>query len=317
MHITLAIPTFNRADSLAETLNSVARLETPSNTSIEVLVVDNSSTDHTFEVAHKAALLSPVLLRYVVEKQPGLCFGRNRALRDARGEHIVFLDDDIQISHFWLFGYLTALEAFAADCVIGPVFPVFPEPLPSYATKFVLSLIGSDYSRKGNKAFLVPRDLAHEVPGCNFGVRKEAALAIGGFNNALDRVGSGLLAGGDTEFGMRLAKTGRRVVYEPECAIRHLIPAEKLDPRYLRRRVDGLGLTSARLRELHGPQRELSDWLNGAKLAVGLWVRWQKKRAFGAASDTLEWELRARRHWRDLTASVAARASAPMTPATQ
>ena len=301
---TIAIPTFNRAGSLAETLGSLRRVEMPNGLSCEVLVVDNNSSDHTKDVVSNAARSFPMPLRSVVETRLGLCFGRNRALHEATGDHVVFLDDDIRIAPGWLTGYLEAVQTLMADCVVGPVFPVFPDILPPHATRYVLSLIGSDYSRKGDARFLLPESLAHEVPGCNFGVRRSVALTLGGFNNALDRIGSDLLAGGDTEFGIRLAKAGHRVVYEPRCSLEHLIDPSKLEQGYLRRRAKGLGLTSARLRSMHGPRLQTREWLNAGRRTIGLCARWQKYRALGTRVDAFEWELRARVQLTDLVASL-------------
>ncbi len=307
MRITVAIPTFNRAESLADTLRSIRRLEVPDTVTCDVLIVDNNSTDHTQGIVTEVSRSFPLVLRTVVETQPGLCFGRNRALQEASGDHVVFLDDDIHVAPRWLHAYADAVQAFGADCVVGPVFPVFSGELPLHATTYVLSLIGSDYSRKGTTRFQLPPPVAHEIPGCNFGVRRDLALELGGFNTSLDRIGSELLAGGDTEFGLRLAKAGRRVVYEPECRIEHLIPHGKLERSYLRRRADGLGLTAARLRATHGPPRRYRDWYVDVKRALGLLVRWQKRKALGRSVDAFEWELRTRRHWADISAALQVR----------
>ena len=302
MLITIAIPTFNRADSLADTLRSVAGLAIPDRAPCEVLIVDNNSTDHTQSVLAEMSPSFPMPLRGVVEPRLGLCFARNRALREA-GDHVVFLDDDVHVATMWLVAYMRAVAEFRSDCVVGPVVPVFPKTLPPYVTRYVLSLIGSDYSRKGHASLVLPSQVAHEIPGCNFGVSRDVALDIGGFHNALDRVGAGLLAGGDTEFGIRLVKAGKRVVYEPGCRIEHLISLEKLERAYLRHRANGLGLTSARLRSMHGPHWQVRDWLRASKRAMGLYARWQLQRLMGRRALAFEWELRTRRHVVDWAAS--------------
>ena len=310
MHITLAIPTYNRADSLRHTLRSLNILQLPAGVRADVLIVDNASSDHTQQAVVEASRESALPIRSVVETQPGLCYGRNRALQEPGGEHVVFLDDDIEIGPAWLAGYHRAVLEWQADCVVGPVVPVYPLPLPAYATPAVLSIIGSDYSRRGDVSFVLPPRVAHEIPGCNFGVRRDVALSLGGLNNSLDRVGSGLLAGGDTEFGMRLRDSKKMVVYEPLCTVNHLIAREKLERGYLRRRAAGLGRTAALLRYLHGRRRSGREWMQGGRRALGLWVRWQQRRALGPADKAFESELRSRWQWADLRYSLAGRAKA-------
>jgi glycosyltransferase involved in cell wall biosynthesis len=302
-HITIAIPTYNRADPLAETLRSVAGLQVPCGISCDVLVVDNSSPDHTQAVVEAAAQYLQFPVRCIVETRQGVCFGRNRALTEARGDYILFLDDDVFVGETWLEGCVRAINRFSADCIVGPVFPVYPQPLPAHANDYVLGLLGSGYSRKGTTSFVLPKRLTHNIPGCNFAVRRQTALAVGGFDTSLDRVGSRLLAGGDTEFGLRLGKRQRVVVYEPDCWIQHIISPGKLDPGYLRRRADGLGMTSAKLRALHGPRWALQDWIKMTKRAAGLWVRWQHRRWSGNTIGAFEWELRTRRHVMNLWGS--------------
>lgn len=307
MSITIAIPTFNRADSLADTLRSLRGLVVPAGCRCQVLVVNNACTDRTPEVVQAASAWLPFPVRQVVEDRPGLCFGRNRALVETMDDHVVYLDDDVHVGREWLVGYARAVQTLGADCVVGPVRPVFPEPLPPYATAYVLSLIGSNYSRKGEQMTLLAPERSSEVPGCNFGVRREVALSVGGFDNSLDRIGSGLLAGGDSEFGIRLSKAGKRIIYVPECGIDHLIGRDKLDQDYLRRRAAGLGRTSASLHAMHGEPISIGEWVRPWKRALGLWVRWQRRR-FGGRVDAFEWELRTRRHVAGLAASFAVRA---------
>ena len=250
--VAICIPTFNRAALLDRTLRSVARMEFPAGLPVEVLVIDNNCTDGTAEVAAAAAALSPVPLRRVSEPRPGLCHARNRALAAAAREHVALLDDDVEVAPGWIVAYMEAVERRGAACVVGPVTAVFEREPPPWMTTVILDSLNSSYSRKGDTMMRVPEALAHQVPGCNFGVRRELAIALGGFDPNLDRMGGGLLSGGDWEFGERLVKAGATVVYHPGCAVRHLITAEKMSKRHLRRRWFGFGRTVAVLARKRG-----------------------------------------------------------------
>jgi glucosyl-dolichyl phosphate glucuronosyltransferase len=294
--VSIVVPTYNRARLLGPTLNSVKRMRMPEGVAIEVLVIDNNCTDETPRVVAEAAQGSENPISRIVETQQGLCFARNRGLQEARYEHVVYLDDDIEIAENWIPGYFQAVERLEADCVVGPVFPKFEHEPPAFLTESVLDSLTSPYSRKGDRMMLLARDVAHEVPGCNFGVRKSVAIKIGGFNNSLDRIGVGLLAGGDTEFGVRLMATSRRVVYQPQCAIRHVITAEKLSRKYLRKRWAGAGATARVLED--GSSNLLFSlrvrYLAGVIRRAGASLVHQVR---GNTSLAFQRELEARRGW--------------------
>src|SRR6266700_2101384 len=90
--LSLAICTYNRAALLQRALRSVAQ-QTIGRSDVELIVIDNGSTDETAKVvaAHQKENGS---LRYFVEPKPGIAHARNRALAEASGEYLAFLDDD-------------------------------------------------------------------------------------------------------------------------------------------------------------------------------------------------------------------------------
>jgi glycosyltransferase involved in cell wall biosynthesis len=293
--ISIVIPTYNRARLLADTLESVKALIVPEGVRIELLVINNRCTDETPQVIDRAALGSPFPVRPIVETQQGLCYARNRGLVEAQYEHVVYLDDDVEVAVDWLAGYLQGVVELDADCIVGRVTPKFEISVPDYLTERILDSINSSYSQKGENILLLPPESAHEVPGCNFGVRKSVALEVGGFDNSLDRAGKGLLAGGDTEFGLRLCGARRRVVYHPRCAIAHIITAEKLSRSYLKERWMGLGATQWIFETRAGHQPGLKRRIRLALRAVRLGLRSCRHRLAGNIPLSFQYELETRR----------------------
>jgi glucosyl-dolichyl phosphate glucuronosyltransferase len=293
--ISIVIPTYNRARLLADTLESVKALIVPVGIRIELLVINNRCTDETPQVIEQAAVSSPFPIRTIVETQQGLCYGRNRGLAEARYEHVVYLDDDVEVAADWLTGYLQGVAELEADCIVGRVSPKFEIAVPDFLSERVLDSINSAYSQKGENMLLLAPESAHEVPGCNFGVRKSVALEIGGFDNSLDRVGNGLLASGDTEFGIRLCAAGKRVVYHPRCAIAHIITAEKLSRSHLQKRWRGLGATQWLLEARAGRQPGLKRRIRLALRAIRLGLRSYRHRLAGNVPLSFQYELETRR----------------------
>lgn len=108
--------TRNRSWDLKQTLESLSSIEKPAGEEVEFIVIDNGSTDDTRQVVELAAI-NP---RYVFEKTPGLANARNRALAEASGDILVFVDDDLRFSKTWLAGLLCSFET-GADAVAGCV----------------------------------------------------------------------------------------------------------------------------------------------------------------------------------------------------
>src|SRR5579863_6363284 len=101
MTITVAVPTHNRARTLALALESLARLRLEPGTEIECLVIDNNSSDDTPGVVEHFARTAPFSTKRVFEPRQGSSYARNRAVREARGELIFFIDDDVIVEPDW------------------------------------------------------------------------------------------------------------------------------------------------------------------------------------------------------------------------
>ena len=93
MQVSVVIPTYNRAEILRQTLDAYAR-QSGDHRILEILVVDDGSTDHTESVVKECAVLG-VPLRYLRQNNSGQAAARNYAVREAKGELILFGDDDI------------------------------------------------------------------------------------------------------------------------------------------------------------------------------------------------------------------------------
>src|SRR4051794_1841821 len=106
MRLTVAICTWNRADLLAKTLGNLCTLDRLPGADWELVLVDNGSTDSTRQVADRFAGRLP--LRYVVEPLRGLSNARNRAIREARSDLVVWTDDDVLVGPGWLRAYAGA-----------------------------------------------------------------------------------------------------------------------------------------------------------------------------------------------------------------
>jgi glycosyltransferase involved in cell wall biosynthesis len=141
MLITVAICTLNHAESLRRTLESLAAMAVPDGLDWEVVVVNNGCTDHTDEVI--AAFAGQLPLRRDMEPERGLSRARNRAVDAARGDYMVWTDDDVVVDPGWLAAYLAAFQRQPAAAVFGgPVFPRYEQPVPQWILENEMQLQG-------------------------------------------------------------------------------------------------------------------------------------------------------------------------------
>lgn len=219
--LTVVVCTRARQDLLHACLQSVLAI-LHDGRSFEVLVVDNDPPDSATEELVKA--LPDV--RYVREPLPGLDFARNRALTEARGDYIAFLDDDVVVDRQWLTGLEEAVAENPDVAAITGL--VLPAELVSEA-----QLV---FERRGGfrRGFQKLRYVGQTMPGnplyptgagifgagCNMVLHRETVLALGGFDEALD-TGPPLPGGGDLDIFYRVIRAGHPLVYEPRMLVFH------------------------------------------------------------------------------------------------
>src|SRR3974390_2890956 len=110
LRISVCICTYNREISLRRTLQSLCLQKSASLTKHEILVVDNNSSDRTEDVV--AEFQKTLQIRRVLEPKQGLSYARNKAVLEARGDVLIFTDDDVRVEQNWLVAYQAALARF-------------------------------------------------------------------------------------------------------------------------------------------------------------------------------------------------------------
>jgi GT2 family glycosyltransferase len=205
--IAIAIPTYCREQVLLDTLASVFAT---CPTAHEVVVVDQSPDHEPHVEAQLAAWASAGRLRLVTQ-EPSLPAARNRALAECTAEVVVFLDDDVTVSPGLLEAYAAAFASPDVAAVGGRVrvsrdtpFPARPD-WPLIRDYHYLD-VGAD----------APLEHVASVRGCNHAVRREATLAIGGY----DETYRGWLRE-ETDCILRLLWAGHRVTFEPAADVLH------------------------------------------------------------------------------------------------
>jgi GT2 family glycosyltransferase len=222
--LTVAVCTRDRPDKLERLLGSLSRQTLQP---LDVLVVDNAPSTDAIAEAMRARLHG---IRYVREPVPGLDFARNRALRETDAEVVAFVDDDAVVAEDWADAIVRVFEERASiGACTGKVDPFTMET--EGARLFEAS---GGFGRGELRIHLPPgagsppagsrRPLAAWAFGVGAGVslavRRQVALALGGFDEALD-MGAVLPGGGDCDMLWRVLEAGHEVVYEPRVRAWH------------------------------------------------------------------------------------------------
>jgi glycosyltransferase involved in cell wall biosynthesis len=236
--LSILIPTRNRRDRLLETLDALDR-QRLDGAKAELVVVDNGSTDGTYE-ALQARGGKRIDLMGMKEERRGASFARNRALPLMRGSIVLLLGDDmVPEDEHLLAGHLEAHRARPEPNygVLGQ--SRWAEPVTPFMQW--LETAGFQFSYDHIAAGSV--DPAAFLYSSHASLKTETLRAAGGF----DAERFPFLME-DTELGIRLKRQGFELEYRPDLAVRHHHPQTV---RTFRRRMKVTGQAARRLREAY------------------------------------------------------------------
>jgi succinoglycan biosynthesis protein ExoM len=131
-HISVCVCTYKRPALLERCLLSIAAQRTEDRFTYSVVVADNDAAESGRDTVERVAAAAPVAIEYCVEPQQNIARTRNRAVRQAKGVYVAFLDDDEFTQPDWLLTLYRTLEEYQADAVLGPVHPYFEPTTPRW-----------------------------------------------------------------------------------------------------------------------------------------------------------------------------------------
>ncbi len=261
MRFSVIIATYNRAEELVKTIESLKKLE--STKPWEVIIVDNNSRDTTRDVVLKAVDSFPVHLHYLLEKEQGRSAALNAGIRAAKGEILAITDDDVRVDPLWLRNAEQALERLQCDYVGGKALPIWSGKIPNWMPNRggkhwgVIALL--DYGPE-------PIEFGEKVPlGVNMVFRRECFERAGLWDNSIGRKAGTLLGQEVREWTQRARAAGLRGFYSPDLVVHHVIPEDRLTKRYFRRWFYWHGISRAILYQnnrldMESPERTALDF---------------------------------------------------------
>lgn len=225
---TVALCTHNHADRLKRTLTDLAQLNS-SRAPWEFLIIDNGCGDETPNLLAHYAWPAAWQVRIVREEKLGLSNARNRAIAEAAGDYVIFMDDDETADPDWLCAYERLIEANKPDAFGSRIRVLFEDARPAWLQDDLLGFLG-ELNRFGQITQLTSP--ATSFYGGNFGLRKAVCQRAGGFDDMFGRKGDDNTGGEEVDFYRRLLAAGFHAWWTPEAVIYHRIQASKLSRRY-------------------------------------------------------------------------------------
>jgi GT2 family glycosyltransferase/sugar lactone lactonase YvrE len=210
--VSVVVCAYNAADTIEDCLTALDRLAYPD---YEVVVVNDGSSDRTSEIARTHAMV-----RVVDVPNGGLSAARNVGLTEATGEIIAYTDADTRVDRDWL---TFLVQPFLNSDVVASGGPnVVPSDDPPMAQCIARAPGGPTH-------VLLDDRIAEHVPGCNMAFRRDALLAIDGFNPIY------LRAGDDVDVCWRLQSRGWKIGFAASALVWHHYRASVQD--YWRQQV--------------------------------------------------------------------------------
>jgi glucosyl-dolichyl phosphate glucuronosyltransferase len=254
--LSVAICTRNRAGMLAQTLDAMASgLRLPAGVGWELLVVDNGSTDDTDRVLDAFAVRLPI--RRLFEPEQGLSRARNLAVCHARGDYVIWTDDDVLVDPDWLEAYHDAFLRRPEAAVFGGVIePCFPGGIPAWLEKGWAHVQGAYAVRDlgPQEVLLAPGRLPY---GANMAVRMDEQRRYL-YDVNLGYSGDDRMGGEDTAVLGAILADGGTGWWVPGSRVKHVIPHDRTTLEYLQAYFFGLG------RYHHANPRSPRWWRKGS-----------------------------------------------------
>jgi glycosyltransferase involved in cell wall biosynthesis len=233
MFVTVAICTFNRAESLRRTLDSLVAVRVPNDLAWEVVIVNNNSSDCTDDVIGEYIGCLPV--RREFETRPGKSNALNRAIDVAKGDYIIWIDDDVVVDAGWLTAYIEAFRYWPDAAVFGGrIKPRYEAPVQRWIIESE-AVLGGVYAIRdfGDQVYpLSAEDEDHYPYGGNWAIRA-TEQRIFRYNPQLGPVANRYRTHEEYDVIQRVLGSGAIGYWIPEAMVEHYIGRERQTTCYI------------------------------------------------------------------------------------
>lgn len=240
--LSVLISTRNGSRTIGTTLQGLCN-QTLARQHWEVIVIDNGSTDKTLSILQEYAPKLPLVI--LTQQVPGKNRSLNFGLEVAKGDLIVFTDDDVEIGREWLKTYhQLATSEQSYDIFGGPIYGVWPFELQPWIAAHVP--LGAVYAITTSSVPDGPANIGH-FWGPNIAVRSSSLRAFGKLPENVGPAGLNYAMGSESAFLYPMAERGHKAFFCNSCSVGHIIRSEQMSPTWILGRAERFGRGQARL----------------------------------------------------------------------
>jgi glucosyl-dolichyl phosphate glucuronosyltransferase len=243
MKLNVIIPTYNRAESLSRTLQSILEAEVPTNLEIKVAVIDNNSSDNTKNTVERfIPQFTKIKLEYIFEERQGKSFAFNTGVLQSDGELFSGIDDDIEIAKDWFIELDKVFRKHwdTIDFVGGKMLPNWEISPPSWIKPLKDGVISwRDYG-DDEWTYTLKTPI---LTGGHSAFKREIFDEIGLLPEKIGPTGKNLIGCEDDVFFHMLMKAKKKGIYCPKLVFYHYVPAYRLSKSYYRQWCFGSGVS--------------------------------------------------------------------------
>jgi GT2 family glycosyltransferase len=215
---TIIIPTYNRSDALLETLSALAQMDYPADR-WEAVVVDDGSTDDTQQQALRWIDQSGAPVRYIKQKNAGPAAARNRGAAEARGEFLIFIDNDIIVEPDFVRAHLETLATNRGCWIVGRI--VHPPHIRSTPFGRYRDSVWESFHQSHTSGRVTETE---GMTAANVSLPAKDFELLGGFDEDFT-----IASSEDWDLGVRARLKRIRVLYNPNIVVLHNDWALSLD----------------------------------------------------------------------------------------
>lgn len=271
--VSIVVATYNRCDFLEDCIRSYNEQDCDKSL-FEVLIINNNSTDETESISKELIKKYPeVDVRYMVETDQGLSYGRNRGIKESKFDLIHFFDDDAVATSNYISTIIDTFKRYPeAKATGGKILLNYFEGRPKWASVYMESIFG--LFDIGDDEIEFPRK--NYPRGSNMTFKRELFDEVGAFDVSLGRKGKIMLGGEEKEMFQRVYESGASVIYNPLTVCYHAVPEPRTRFDFIKNQVFGIGASeNIRINNSAFKYKIKRYFMEGVKWA-GTWVLFAK-----------------------------------------
>lgn len=245
---SIIIPTYNRLHDVEEALVSILNQSIASE-SYELIIIDSGTKNIEF-LTQKFKKNSNV--HFILNAEKGASVQRNIGIEKAKGENLVFLDDDAIVDKNWLESYKEYFHLPDWGVLAGRIEPLWGENVKNYHKN-------SDFIKNMYSLFDLGENVREIDYGfsCNYLIKKEAFDQVGGFDLKIGRIGDDRILYGEDVLVCEAIKQTHINYYIPNATVFHKVHNYRLTWKWLISRAYAGGLTKAILNRKPKPYKKM------------------------------------------------------------